>query len=70
MANIAKIQYLLSWFPKRLYLRLNQSRMATFLFVFHIKGTRAKRFIGIVKHLNKFLPYKTLIQMYKTFIRP
>ena len=34
------------------------------------KMIKAKRNIGIMKHLNKFLPLKTLTQMYKTLVRP
>ena len=33
------------------------------------KIIRAKEYIGIVKHLSKFLPLKTLDQMYKAFVR-
>ena len=33
------------------------------------KMTKAKRIIGILKHLSKFLPLKTLNQMYKTLVR-
>ena len=29
----------------------------------------AKKNIGIIRHLNKFLPFKTLNQMYKTLVR-
>ena len=31
--------------------------------------TKAKKIIGILKHLSKFLPLKTLNQMYKTLVR-
>ena len=33
------------------------------------KITKAKRVIGILKHLSKFLPLKTLNQMYKALVR-
>ena len=33
------------------------------------KMTKAKKIIGILKHLSKFLPLKTLNQMYKTLVR-
>ena len=33
------------------------------------KMTKAKKNIGIIKHLNKFLPFKTLNQMYKALVR-
>ena len=44
----------------------------TLNFAKHIaeKVKRAKRNIGIMKHLNKFLPIKTLIYMYKALVRP
>ena len=31
---------------------------------------KAKRNVGIIKHLNKYLPLKTLEQMYKSLVRP
>ena len=34
------------------------------------KIKKAKKVIGIIKHLSKYLPVKTLNQMYKTFVRP
>ena len=34
------------------------------------KIKRAKKHIGIIKHLSRFLPLKTLDQMYKTLVRP
>jgi len=34
------------------------------------KITKAKKNIGIIKHLSKYLPLKTLDQMYKTLVRP
>ena len=34
------------------------------------KFQKAKKNIGIIKHLSNYLPVKTLIQMYKTFVRP
>ena len=33
------------------------------------KIKKANRNIGIIKHLSKYLPFKTLNQMYKTFVR-
>ena len=33
------------------------------------KITKAKKYIGIIKHLSKYLPVKTLDQMYKSFVR-
>ena len=33
------------------------------------KMTKAKKIIGILKHVSKFLPLKTLNQMYKTLVR-
>ena len=33
------------------------------------KMAKAKANIGIIKHLNRFLPFKTLNQMYKSFVR-
>jgi len=33
------------------------------------KVKKAKKNIGIIKHLNKFLPFKTLIHMYKALVR-
>ena len=40
-------------------------------FVKHIteKIKKANKNIGIIKHLNKFLPFKTLNQMYKSLVR-
>ena len=35
----------------------------------HEKLSKAKRIIGIIKHLSKYLPLKTLDQMYKTLVR-
>ena len=35
----------------------------------HEKMTKAKKNVGIIKHLNKFLPFKTLNQMYKALVR-
>ena len=34
------------------------------------KIKKAKRIIGIMKHLNYLLPFKTLNQMYKSLVRP
>ena len=34
------------------------------------KITKAKKNIGLIKHLSKFLPLKTLDQMYKALVRP
>ena len=34
------------------------------------KIRKAKRNIGIIKHMSKYLPIKSLVQMYKTFVRP
>ena len=34
------------------------------------KIIKAKKNIGIIKHLSKFLPLKTLDQMYKALVRP
>ena len=34
------------------------------------KIKKAKKIIGIMKHLNNLLPFKTLNQMYKTLVRP
>ncbi len=34
------------------------------------KIQKAKKMIGIIKHLSTYLPVKTLNQMYKTFVRP
>ena len=34
------------------------------------KIIKAKKYIGIIKHLSRYLPLKTLTQMYKSFIRP
>ena len=41
-------------------------------FVKHLteKMKKAKRIIGIIKHLNYLLPFKTLNQMYKSLVRP
>ena len=36
---------------------------------FDEKIIKAKRIIGIIKHLSKFLPLKTLDQMYKALVR-
>ena len=33
------------------------------------KVKKAKKNIGIIKHLNKFLPLNTLIHMYKALVR-
>ena len=33
------------------------------------KMVKAKKNIGIIKHLNRFLPFKTLNQMYKALVR-
>ena len=40
-------------------------------FVKHIneKMVKAKKNIGVIKHLSKYLPLKTLDQMYKTLVR-
>ena len=35
----------------------------------HEKMMKAKKIIGILKHLSKFLPLKTLNQMYKALVR-
>ena len=35
----------------------------------HEKMSKAKKNIGIIKHLNRFLPIKTLILMYKALVR-
>ena len=35
----------------------------------HEKIKKANKNIGIIKHLSKYLPFKTLNQMYKTFAR-
>ena len=34
------------------------------------KIKKAKKIIGTIKHLSKYLPFKTLNQMYKAFVRP
>ncbi len=34
------------------------------------KMNKAKRNIGIIKHLSKYIPVRSLVQMYKTFVRP
>ena len=34
------------------------------------KIRKAKRNIGIIKHISMYLPIKSLVQMYKTFVRP
>ena len=34
------------------------------------KMIKAKKHIGIIKHLNRFLPFKALNQMYKALVRP
>ena len=34
------------------------------------KMKKAKKNVGIMKHLNKYLPLKTLNQMYKSLVRP
>ena len=34
------------------------------------KIIKAKKNVGIIKHLSKFLPLKTLDQMYKALVRP
>ena len=34
------------------------------------KMSKAKNVIGIMKHLNRYLPIKTLEQMYKSLVRP
>ena len=34
------------------------------------KIKKAKKVIGIIKHLSKYLPFKTLNLMYKAFVRP
>ena len=41
-------------------------------FVKHLfeKMKKAKRIIGMIKHLNYLLPLKTLNQMYKSLVRP
>ena len=31
---------------------------------------KAKKIIGLLKHLNRYLPLNTLIQMYKSLVRP
>ena len=40
-------------------------------FVKHLneKILKAKKYIGIIKYLSNFLPFKTLNQMYKAFVR-
>ena len=42
----------------------------TFKKHFDDKIIKAKKNIGIIKHLSKFLPLKTLDQMFKTLVRP
>ena len=34
------------------------------------KIKKAKQSLGIIKHLSRFLPLKTLDQMYKALVRP
>ena len=34
------------------------------------KIIKAKKYIGIIKHLSRYLPLKTLTLMYKSFVRP
>ena len=34
------------------------------------KLKRQKKVIGIIKHLSKYVPFKTLNLMYKAFVRP
>ena len=34
------------------------------------KLTKARRNIGLIKHLNRYLPLNALCQMYKSFVRP
>ena len=36
---------------------------------FDEKIIKARKHIGIIKHLSRFLPLKTLNQMYKVFVR-
>ena len=44
---------------------------SSLLFFKHVaeKVKTAKKNVGIIKHLNKFLPFKTLNQMYKSLVR-
>ena len=42
---------------------------SSFAKLLYEKMTKAKKNIGIIKHLNRFLPFKTLNQMYKALVR-
>jgi len=52
------------------HLGLTLDPKLTFCKHLHEKITKAKKIIGIIKHLSKYLPLKTLVQMYKTLVRP
>ena len=41
-------------------------------FVSHIteKVGKARKGVGIIRHFNNYLPFKTLNQMYKLYVRP
>ena len=39
-------------------------------FTKHLNEKKAKKIIGIIKNLSKYLSFKTLNQMYKAFVRP
>ena len=52
------------------HLGLTLESNLTFSKHFSEKIKKAKQNLGIIKHLSKFLPLKTLDQMYKALVRP
>ena len=57
---------------KKFYRHLGLTLDSKLAFTEHIndKIKIANRFIGVLKYLSKYLPLKTLDQVYKMFIRP
>ena len=56
--------------PEQKHLGLNLTPNLCFTNHIYEKIKKANKHIGIIKHLSKYLPFKTLNQMYKAFVRP
>ena len=54
---------------EQIHLGLTLTKGLNFSKHVHEKIKKANKNIGIIKHLSKYLPFKTLNQMYKTFSR-
>ena len=55
--------------PEQKHLGLILTPALSFLKHLYEKITKANKNIGIIKYFSKYLPFKTLNQMYKTFVR-